>query len=390
MITNLNLRKDLFRLAGVTSTSTRSDVTVAVNTSISRAQKEFMNYGDWGFLQQYQGNVYIPIVAVYSTGYVSVTSGSQTITGTGTTWTADMVGRYFRVSDQETYEIQAFVSTTSLTLQIPYQGTTNVAGTATYEIMKRFYALPLNYHSIVTDTAKVQQVGSNAEYSMSYRKGVSFRNMFTLAQPLWFAIEGNTRGADYFNTGTVTVATTAGVSTWTISSGTLPTDIVNREVRILGEEAGYLINARTGATTFTTLVTYFNPSDATSVATTATYAITPKETLLMGVGAMPGSAFSYIFSMAYAKKIPDLISDTDVSPISQAGYDSEFIAVARWKFAEDYRTMVKSNNDTSLIVSAGVKALGEAWASEQQHQTMQEQSAGFVRPPDQPGPSWLG
>ena len=80
-------------------------------------------------------------VAPYTTGTASVTNGSTSVTGSSTTWTALMVGRKVRFgSDTAWYRIATFVSTTSITLEATYQGTTNSA--ATYEIYKDEYKLP--------------------------------------------------------------------------------------------------------------------------------------------------------------------------------------------------------------------------------------------------------
>ncbi len=79
----------------------------------------------------------------YTTGTVStVTTATKTITGSGTTWTASMAGRYIRITDTDAanggdeywYEIASVESATSLTLTKNYQGTSIAAGTAAYVI----------------------------------------------------------------------------------------------------------------------------------------------------------------------------------------------------------------------------------------------------------------
>ena len=390
MISFLELKQDLFRLMGATSTTARSDLDTAAETAIARGQREFVNYGAWSFMNQYQGQVYIPLTQYYSTGTVEVTNGSQTITGTGTTWTQDMVGRFFQLDNQEVYEIRGFTSTTVLTLEIPYQGTTDAS--ETYKIHKRFYPLPLDFLRAIGTEAYLMRVGSNSQVWMEYRKSASFSDSFNFfTQPQWFSIQGNTRGTDYYATGTCTIATASGTSTWTISSGTLPTDIVGREIRVLGEEKGYLIATRGGATTLTTVATYVNPADATNTLSTAsTYAVTPKETQMLGISGATDQNFSWIFAMPYLKKLPDLIADSDISPISLNGFDGEFIAVCRGKLAEDFRTMIRSQFDATALISEGKQALGNAWSSEQQGETMQAQASGFRRDFRQSRPSWIG
>ena len=82
-------------------------------------------------------------IADYTTGsIVSIANAATTVTGTGTTWTAPMAGRYIRITDSDTvnkgdgrwYEISSVTSTTVLELVTPYEGTSISAGTAAYTI----------------------------------------------------------------------------------------------------------------------------------------------------------------------------------------------------------------------------------------------------------------
>jgi len=72
----------------------------------------------------------------YTTGTVTtLANGGTTVTGSGTTWTAAMVGRYIRItSDGEWYKITARASNTSITIEKPYQGTAISAGSEAYTI----------------------------------------------------------------------------------------------------------------------------------------------------------------------------------------------------------------------------------------------------------------
>lgn len=82
-------------------------------------------------------------IADYTTGsVVSVANGGTAVVGTGTTWTADMVGRYIQITqttaanggDGFWYEIGSYTSATSIGLTKPYEGTTIAAATAAYTI----------------------------------------------------------------------------------------------------------------------------------------------------------------------------------------------------------------------------------------------------------------
>lgn len=386
MFTNQQLKDDLYRLCGVTSSTSRTDVITAVAQSINRAQSKFALANDWSFLEQYQDRVDIALAAPYTTGSITVTQDSKTVTGSGTAWTKDMEGDYIRLLGKEFYEIRTWVSATELTLALPYQAASD--SDADYQVCKRFYPLPLNFLRPKAREAKLTQPGSgNAQYVMFRAKEAAFSDKMDVRKPDWFTVAGNHRRNDYFNTGTVTVSTTGGVSTWTISTGTLPTDIVDREVRVAGETAAYLINARTGGTTFTTYEAYVNPTDLTNVATAATYAITPKETLLVALSGIPDQR--YIFSLPYIKRLPDLLAATDVSEISKAGYDDALMALCRSVLAQDFRTLLARPDERQGLMADGVAAVAEAWSNEQRDETALEQADGGRIDRRQAVPSWL-
>ena len=68
---------------------------------------------------------FVNTVAPYTTGTVTATEGSTTVSGTDTTFTESMVGRKFALSlDDPYYVIDAFVSATEVTLDRAYVETT--------------------------------------------------------------------------------------------------------------------------------------------------------------------------------------------------------------------------------------------------------------------------
>lgn len=82
-------------------------------------------------------------IADYTTGsIVSVANGGTAVVGTGTTWTADMVGRYIQITNTTAanggdgfwYQIGTYTSATSIGLTKPYEGTSIAAGTAAYTL----------------------------------------------------------------------------------------------------------------------------------------------------------------------------------------------------------------------------------------------------------------
>lgn len=88
--------------------------------------------------------------ADYTTGTnIIVTTADETVTGTATTFVADMAGRWLRAAsplgDENWYEIASFTSTTALELVNPYQGTT---ATCTSFIIGEMPILPEDYHDL--------------------------------------------------------------------------------------------------------------------------------------------------------------------------------------------------------------------------------------------------
>lgn len=385
MLTFSTLKSDLYRLAGVTSSSVRDDIEEAARLAILKGQERFVRFGDWSFLNQYQNVVYIPLAAPYETGTVTVTQDSKTVTGSGTAFTADMAGDFFQLDGGEIYEIRTFTSATSIELAIPYQSDT--AADEDFKILKRFYPIPLDFVRPVASQAVLSTPGSMQELALDYNPNASFADLIQTGTPQWWGVIGNTRNADYYNTGTVTITTSGGVSTWTVSSGTLPTDSVDRYVRISGEDRFYRVKTRTNGTVFITYETYVNPSDQTSTqATASVWAMTPLSTQLISFSQIPNQR--YIFKMPYIKRLPELLLDTDISPISYAGYDNAFLSCCRAEMVKDGRVAIRGDLIGPTVQNAEM-ALAEAWNDEVYAQSVKEQSAGGRFSRDQVGPSWL-
>lgn len=116
-------------------------------------------------------------IADYSTGTIDiVTNGSTLVTGSGTTWTTPMAGRWLKITPSNTasasgdgfwYEIDAVPSATTLILRRPYAGTsltTGAAGAYTigevslipepFDQLPVFEALRIFYTSVDPDQAK--------------------------------------------------------------------------------------------------------------------------------------------------------------------------------------------------------------------------------------------
>jgi hypothetical protein len=104
---------------------------------INARLREILDRNDW--LRLIKTGI-IQTIAPYVTGTVALTNGSNAVTGTGTTFTASMTGRRFRVSGRnETYTF-TYVSATSGTLDRVFEGDTDTG--LGYRIFKAVYSLP--------------------------------------------------------------------------------------------------------------------------------------------------------------------------------------------------------------------------------------------------------
>ena len=123
--------------------------------------------------------------ADYTTGTVSITNDTATVTGSGTTFTAAMVGRFIKVNaDGFWYKITAFTSTTVITIEDTYQGTTVSGGAFTIgemtllpeeqDIAPVFYAAWIYYSTVNTDTVKA---GIFKEMYLEHKQGLKDNNM---------------------------------------------------------------------------------------------------------------------------------------------------------------------------------------------------------------------
>lgn len=103
----------------------------------NQSQAHIAALAEWPFLWT---ESFFQTIAEYATGTLALTNGSATITGTDTVFTSAMVGRKLRVSgDTASYTIKTFTSTTSITLDQTYGGTT--ASGVSYSIYKDQYLL---------------------------------------------------------------------------------------------------------------------------------------------------------------------------------------------------------------------------------------------------------
>ncbi len=112
---------------------------------VSHAFRQVVEKRAWSWRVK-RGQFSMP--AVYSDGTVTVTLNSPVVTGSGTTFTAAMVGLQFRVSDNSPiYTIQSFDSTTQITLDQNW-GVATASGSS-FEIYQVYVTPPIDFESFI-------------------------------------------------------------------------------------------------------------------------------------------------------------------------------------------------------------------------------------------------
>lgn len=99
------------------------------------------------------------IFADYTTGTVDIiTNAATAVTGSGTTWTSPMIGRFIRVTPSNTatasgdgywYEISTRTSNTVIGLKKNYNGSSLTAGAAAAYTIGEMPIIPENYHDML-------------------------------------------------------------------------------------------------------------------------------------------------------------------------------------------------------------------------------------------------
>jgi hypothetical protein len=138
-LTFSDLLSEVYDQTGLDSTDS-ANVTRATRW-LNYVQQDICARWPWPFMQ---GREDISTVAdVVNAGTVSVNLGNTSVTGVGTGFTSTMAsGQYFIqfAGGNSWYKIATAPTETSLTIDLAYQGTTNLVG-GTYIIRKFFYSL---------------------------------------------------------------------------------------------------------------------------------------------------------------------------------------------------------------------------------------------------------
>lgn len=265
-----------------------------LSRKINESYKEIARIFKWEHLKR-SGELVIR--ANYSTGTVTITKDSRTITGSGTTWTASMVGRYFQSSASGNwYRIIRFVSATELTLQS--QVLESSGSGLTYTICQRIYYLPSDVRTVKL-MGKWIAPGEIEARSENYLQDLT-QNIFTTGEPEDFAPYGADPFESSYTQGTVTLTVDNNLM---VGIGTAWFDNV---------EAGDIVNVsgkvfrvkRVESDTRIVLLNY-----STISVPVATYSI--EKDVRVGFSFYPSAGADYIIPYSYYKRAFDMVNDKD-------------------------------------------------------------------------------
>jgi hypothetical protein len=162
---------------------TRADnlLTADVKTWINERIRQVTDRRNWSWLD---AEGVFSLVDDYTTGTVTVTEGSTTVTGDSTVWTSAMVGRLFRVgTNRDYYLVSAVGGNTDLTLDANYEQST-ASGSS--------YALYAHRYNLASDCAVVYRVwiprtGKKMQQVSDESINRTFSGRVQTGDPVWWA-----------------------------------------------------------------------------------------------------------------------------------------------------------------------------------------------------------
>jgi len=254
------------------STSARIDSTEldSIKLRINQIQDWITFHKNWEWRQR---KFYLTTIPPYETGTIAVTQGSRTITGTGTTFTAEHRTGYF-VLNNKAYKIKNFTSTTVLILEAPYPDDTESG--STYQIV--FPHEILNHE--ISSIAAVRI--NNGDLDVK-RKDRLIHDIENVGEPQEAAV-GNYKWEDFYNSSTVAVTNDS--KTITLASGTWPDEIEGKAFRVNDHSRLYTIDTKDSSTTATLEEVYQG-----TTASGKSYAIGPKGSQLITFRSSPDKRY---------------------------------------------------------------------------------------------------
>ena len=229
------IKEHVFKGMGVDTEQVSADVESTVESRINQIQDDIFFHKPWEWRKR---KFFFTTRPPYSTGTVSITQGSRTVTGSGTTWTDSMKLGYLKINNIS-YKIDKIVSTTSLKLKGAFPQTTVSANA--YEIVFPDYSLSPYISSILSLKIEHSEVSlKNENRILSTQGETGLPNECALISRL----EEN-----YYDTGSVTVTNAS--ATVTGSGTSWGSDMEGRAFRVNEHSEPYIVRDVNSTTSIT-------------------------------------------------------------------------------------------------------------------------------------------
>lgn len=303
------LRSDLYKLARSSSSNAIAGTT-EVDRAVNNALISLYSNYPWPWRQHL---VSLQTTAPYSTGTITLTAASRSVTGSGTSWDTTWTGMWLRVDgESEWYQIRTVSSTTGIVLVQPYAGTQTGGGTS-YKIYKRLYTLPSVVDHITDD------LGFPANtWTITYLpKGKFDREFINHVEGV---VYNYTRWSSSYSTRTYSTGTVAGTSGTTTLTGTstvwMGKVLEGDEIEISGTKYTVLtVDSDTQITLAQFLQT--SPSGASYIARSV-------RAINVEFGHIPDT--TYNIEIPCLKRLYKVIDSNDIIPVPP-----EFVEIIRYK-----------------------------------------------------------
>lgn len=191
LVTRQEIVNEVLAKLGTTSENIDTTDLTSIRLRVNQVQDFIFYDRDWEWRKR---TFFFTLRKPYSTGTVTVTENSRTVTGDSTVWTAAMRTGYLLVKGKA-YKVQSVSGNTTLLLEAPYPGDTEAS--LEYKLIFPDIHLPHEIEGIVS----VKVNGGNIDV---VNKDQLVLSLDSVSMPIQCAFGDRTK-EDYYNTNTVTV-----------------------------------------------------------------------------------------------------------------------------------------------------------------------------------------
>lgn len=229
------IKNSVFRSMGLDPDDVETIINDEVEQRINTLQDDIFFDRDWEWRKS---TFYLTLIKPYETGTVTVTEGSKSVTGSGTTWVDSHKDGYLLVNSKR-YKIRSIDSSTSLTLESAYPDDT--ASAQSYKIIFPDYRLDPRINSIIS----VKHEGRDLDVKNDFRV---VNNNVSPGLPEEVSLSNRTLD-DFYNTGTIAV--TNGSTALTGTGTAFTSYMEGMEIKVNEFTEPYVIRSVNSATSIT-------------------------------------------------------------------------------------------------------------------------------------------